>query len=326
MTVLSSVPLVGLGMPVYNGARYVAEAIRSVLRQTMADFDLVICDNCSTDETQEICLTFAGADERVRYFRNDSNLGAHPNFNRTFELARGKYFKWASHDDVLQPGFLRACVDALEQNAAAALCQSDIDYIDESGRIIGTRQSHLSGAESGDPAIRFAALVLQPHDCQAMMGLFRRDILGRSMLLPSFHGADRAMLAQVALLGRFIHVAGAYLQIRDHGSRYSQARKRPEDRAAWHDTSNRNRPGFPVLRTYQTYWKAVAAAPISARDKTRARMSLIEWWFRNYNSARVAVDLIGSVFPGFVGAAERFKQSVFSPAPGSGEAPPRKKR
>ena len=114
-------------MPVYNGERYVAEAIRSILAQTLDDFELVICDNASSDRTQEICASFAKNDSRIRYFQNKVNLGGHPNFNRTFELSRGKYFKWAAHDDVLRPELLRSCVKALEESTDAALCQSDID-------------------------------------------------------------------------------------------------------------------------------------------------------------------------------------------------------
>ncbi len=312
-------PTVGIGMPVFNGERFLEAAVASVLGQTFRDFELVICDNASTDRTESICRRFAAADPRIRYVRHPENLGAHPNYNRSFELSRGRYFKWAAHDDVLLPGFLEACIAALEGNTDAALCQSDIDYIDESGNSIGARQSHLPGAESPDPVTRFSALVLKAHDCQAMMGVFRRSILERSILLPSFHGADRAMLAQVALLGRYIHVPGALIQVRDHGERYSRSSKRPGDRAAWHDTRARAKHSFPVWRTYRTYWRTVDAAPITPGDRARARLRLLAWWFRNFNAARMAVDLVGSVAPGFVGVAERFKQRVFSPAPGVGE-------
>lgn len=319
MRVQPASPTVGIGMPVFNGERYLEAAISSVLAQTLDDFELVICDNASTDGTPAICRRFAAADSRIRYVRHPENLGAHPNYNRSFELSRGRYFKWAAHDDVLLPGFLRACVDALEQNTDAALCQSDIDYIDESGRSIGSRQSHLPGAGSPDPVTRFAALVLRPHDCQAMMGVFRRSALERSILLPSFHGADRAMLAQVALLGRFVHVPGALIQVRDHGQRYSRSHTRPGDRQAWHDTRSRAKRSFPVWRTYLTYWQTVGGARLPTSARARARLRLLEWWFRNFNAARMAVDLVGSFVPGFVGAAERFKQRVFSPAPGAGE-------
>lgn len=320
-----SAPVVSLGMPVFNGQRYLRDAIDSVLAQTYGDFELLICDNASTDGTREICASYAAVDSRVRYFRNPANLGAHPNFNRAFALASGRYFKWASHDDALLPDFLASCVRAMEKTTDAAMCQSDIDYIDELGISIGERPSHLEGADSDSPARRFAALVLRPHDCQAMMGLFRKDLLGRTKLLSSFHGADRAMLAEASLYGRFIRAPGALIRIRDHGQRYSQARKRPAERAAWHDTRAPGM-GFPVWTMYRAYWSAVAAAPISAREKARARLALLEWWFRNYNAFRAGVDVVGSVFPGFVGSAERLKQSLFSPAPGPGEARQTKRR
>ena len=118
-------PAVSVGLPVYNGERYLAEAIESVLRQTFADFELVISDNASTDRTAEICRSFARADGRVRYHRNEANLGALPNFNRVFDLGRGRYFKWAAHDDVLRPELLRRCVDVLEDNRDAVVCESD---------------------------------------------------------------------------------------------------------------------------------------------------------------------------------------------------------
>lgn len=313
-------PTVGIGMPVFNGERYLEAALRSVLAQTFDDFEIVVCDNASTDGTAAICRRFAATDPRIRYVRHPENLGAHPNYNRSFELSRGRYFKWAAHDDILQPEFLGACVAKLEENTDAALCQSDIDYIDEDGNSLGVRQSHLPGAESPDPVVRFATLVLKPHDCQAMMGVFRRSVLERSMLLPSFHGADRALLAQLALLGRYVRAPGALIQVRDHGERYSRSRKRPGDRAAWHDTRTLAKRSYPVWRTYLTYWKSVAMAPLDLRSRMRARVKLCEWWFRNYNAARAAVDVLGAMVPGLPGAAERLKQKLFSPAPGAGEA------
>ena len=326
MSVVSPRPLVGIGMPVYNGERYVGEAIDSILRQSLADLELVVCDNASTDSTGEICRSFAVADPRVRYCRNDVNLGAHPNFNRAFELSRGKYFKWAAHDDVLQPGFLRRCVDALEAAPDAAVCESAIDYIDESGESLGIHAHHVPGSELGDSATRFAALVLRPHDCYGMMGVLRRSLVESAMPLASFHGADRALLARIALAGRFISVPEALLQVRDHAGRYSRAQKSLRDRAAWYDSRNAGRLTFPVWRLYGTYWGSVAAADLPAAAKSRAALSLLRWWFVNFNAIRMAVNVAGSVAPGIIDAAESVKQSVFSPAPGAGEVRKSQKR
>jgi glycosyltransferase involved in cell wall biosynthesis len=312
-------PTVGIGLPVYNGERYLAEAIDSILDQTMADFELVISDNASTDRTEELCRSYVSTDRRVRYFRNESNVGALPNFNRVYELSRGRYFKWAAHDDVLRPEFLQRCVDALEAAPDAALCESAIEYCDESGASLGIRAHHVSGSESTDCATRFAALILRPHDCYAQMGVLRRELVNGAMPLEGFHGADRVLLARIALAGRFIAVPEALLRVRDHAERYSRAQKGVRDRAAWYDVRNQGRLTFPVWRMYGAYWNAVAAARPPTGMRLRASMALLRWWFLNFNAVRMAVDVVGSVAPGVVDTAERVKQSLFSPAPGPGE-------
>ncbi|MEO1397469.1 MAG: glycosyltransferase, partial [Pseudomonadota bacterium] len=92
-------PLVSLGLPVFNGADYLAEAIESILNQSLADFELILCDNASSDQTESICRSFAERDARVRYIRQARNLGAAANYNLAFEEARGTFFKWCAHDD-----------------------------------------------------------------------------------------------------------------------------------------------------------------------------------------------------------------------------------
>jgi glycosyltransferase involved in cell wall biosynthesis len=106
-------PQVSVGLPVYNGERFVADALASILAQTWQDLEVIVCDNASTDRTREICEAFAARDPRVRYYRNERNLGASPNWNRAFELSRGELFKWAAHDDVLCPTYIERAVAAL---------------------------------------------------------------------------------------------------------------------------------------------------------------------------------------------------------------------
>ena len=111
---LNNKPRVSIGMPVFNGENYLAEALDSLLTQTFSDFELIISDNASTDKTEEICRAYAVRDQRIRYFRNQENLGASRNYNRVFELSSGEYFKWAAHDDLCAPEFLGRCVDVLD--------------------------------------------------------------------------------------------------------------------------------------------------------------------------------------------------------------------
>jgi glycosyltransferase involved in cell wall biosynthesis len=312
-------PLVSIGMPVYNGEAFVKEALDSVLNQSLADFELIIFDNASTDSTAQICRAYANRDARIHYHRNAYNIGAHPNYNRTYHAARGRYFKWAAHDDVLHPDFLKACVEALERVPEAVVCQSFLNYIDGLGRPIGTYDSNLEGADALDPAIRFAALVLRPHPCYEVMGLFRRAALGGSLLLQSFHGADRALLAEMALRGRFVQVRQPLLVVRDHKDRYTRAQTRPKDRAIWHDTALSGKASFPTWRLYSEYCTMVKRSLPPGRLRNRCWVVLMRWWLHNYNAARMAVDLVAGVFPNFVEKAERFKQSAFRPAPGADE-------
>jgi glycosyltransferase involved in cell wall biosynthesis len=224
-------PLVSVGMPVYNGEAYVEAAIRSVLDQTLSALELIIYDNASTDRTGDICARYAASDGRVRYFRNAENLGAHPNYNLTFRPATGKYFKWAAHDDVLKPTYLERCVAALEKTPDAVVCQSTLEYIDAEDEIIGVYDSNLVGSASDSAATRFASVILRPHPAYEIMGVFRRDALLDSMLLESFHGADRALLAEVSLRGRMLRVAEPLLRVREHKGRYTQSHIRPKERA-----------------------------------------------------------------------------------------------
>ena len=312
----AELPLVGLGMPVYNGERFLAQAISSILEQNYRNFELVICDNASTDGTEKICRDAVAADSRVSYHRNAENIGAYPNFNRTFELTRGKYFKWAAHDDVLDPDYLKACVQALEARPETVVCQSQLDFIDESNSKLGVCSTDLEEAESDKPHVRFAAAALKPHDVYDIMGMFRRDAMEKSILLISFHGADRALIAQLTLNGPFVHLSRPLLQVRDHRDRYTRSQTKPKDRAVWHDARLKGKITFPIWRLYREYWVILLRSDVSPANKFMGGLHLLRWWFVNWNAARAIVDAFANIAPGTLGWAERMKQSMISPAPG----------
>lgn len=317
--VTSHAPIVSIGMPVYNGARYVAAAIESILAQTLTDFTLVICDNASTDETEAICRDFAAKDARVHYHRNSENLGAHPNYNRTFDLSSGKYFKWAAHDDMLAPQYLERCVAAMESNPEAVICQSYLRYIDADGRRLGVYDSNLLNSEGPSVSARFASVILLRHPAYEIMGLFRRSALEGSLLLQSFHGADRALLAEMSLRGRMIQVREPLLLVRDHKDRYTQSHIRPKDRATWHDARLKGKLSLPTWRLYYEYCKMVARNRLSTLERLRCCGPLLRWWWRNWNAARMLVDLVSVVVPDAVIYAEKLKQRYISPQPGVGD-------
>ena len=309
-------PGVTIAIPVYNGERYLEEAIRSVLSQTREDLELVISDNASTDRTAEICSDYAQKDARVRYFRNPTNLGAAPNYNIVFEHARGRFFKWLAHDDRMTPTYVAKTTRVLETRPDAVLCNSVVAYIDGHGAQIGLYDSQLGKADALTPSQRLAALVLRSHSCVDFFGMFRKSALEGSLLHGSFHGADRALLAQMSLRGRMIQIPAPLVQMREHEGRYTRKQARAVDRASWHDTRVRHRIHFPTWRLYREYLKMVHSAKLSPGERMRSYAVLARWWALNWNLARAVVDVVAVVAPGAPSVAERVKTRLFGAAPG----------
>lgn len=118
-------PLVSVGVPVYNGGEHLEEALRSVLSQDYPNLEVVISDNASDDGTEALSRRIAAQDNRVRYFRNETNIGLMPNFRRSLEEARGRYFSWLAHDDVMSDrSYLSTLVAYLEENPDVVACTS----------------------------------------------------------------------------------------------------------------------------------------------------------------------------------------------------------
>src|SRR5262245_60272429 len=131
MTRAKNKPRVSIGLPVYNGARYLAEALDSLLVQTYENFELIICDNASTDHTEEICRAYANQDKRILYIRNKTNIGASRNYMHTFERASTEYFRWATYDDTSDPDLLTRCIEVLDQESTVVLAYPRTVLINE---------------------------------------------------------------------------------------------------------------------------------------------------------------------------------------------------
>jgi glycosyltransferase involved in cell wall biosynthesis len=248
-------PKVSIGLPVYNGEAYLKGAIDSILDQTYQDFELIICDNASTDQTGAICKHYAAKDRRIRYYRQAQNVGATANFNRTFELARGVYFKWAAHDDLLEPTYLEKCVAMLDRTPDAVLCQSLVKIVNDQGECLEEYDHTAFGTDSPRASVRFAAR-LRPHDTQEVFGLIRSDALRRTTLIGYYLGGDRTLLIELALLGRFALVPEPLFLNREHPRRFKRQHRYPSSELAWFtpDKARRGRfSGWRMLRTWILY-------------------------------------------------------------------------
>lgn len=212
-------PLLSIGLPVYNGERYLAEILDCFLTQTFQDFEIIVCDNASNDQTAAICRAFRERDPRVRYHRNAKNLGAIPNFNKVFELSTTPLFKWIAHDDLYHPRYLESCVRILDENPDVILAHSRTTFVDDRGEPFpvdpatgcyvdprtGITQTADSPMVADSPVAisRFWQVLSGACWGTHMFGVIRREALRRTRLIPNFSGGDRAMLAELALLGRF---------------------------------------------------------------------------------------------------------------------------
>jgi glycosyltransferase involved in cell wall biosynthesis len=309
-------PRVSIGLPVFNGAEYLEDSIRSVLDQTLGDFELIVSDNASTDRTGEIVQDLAAADSRIRYVRNDRNLGAAPNYNRAFHASSGAFFKWLAHDDRMLPRFLEVTLAALEAEPEAVLVNTVVQYVDASGKPLGVYRSVLGRADSSRPSDRFGVMVLRPHTCVDFFGLLRRSVMTNSLLHGPFHGADKVFLAQMALRGRLIQLDGEPLvQMREHPGRYTRQVRSTRTKLAWHDTSRKGRVDVPAWTLYRAYRALVEAEPLDERERAACRRVLRRFWLAWRNSARLAVELVSIPFPNAAHAAFEIKARLFG-APG----------
>lgn len=231
------VPRVSVALPVYNGERLLARALDSLLAQDFEEFELIICDNASTDGTAELCLAYAAKDPRIRYVRNERNIGVFPNFNKVVELARGEYFKWAAHDDWCDPRFLGCCVEILDRRPEVALCVTQATQVDEQGSplVVNFRPLDL---RSSDPAERFRMVLWSPAAVYPIYGVIRTSVLRRSRLFRSHSGADRIIIAELSLLGQIWQVPEPLFFDTNAVS------TRHDRRPAFFDAANRNRPPF----------------------------------------------------------------------------------
>jgi glycosyltransferase involved in cell wall biosynthesis len=312
---VTSVVHVSVGLPVWNGERFVEDAIRSVLAQTYDDLELVICDNASTDRTAEICRDLAAGDRRVRVLSNQENLGAAFNYNRVFAESRGRYFKWLAHDDRLLPGYVAATVAALEARPDAVLCNTLVDYIDAAGQRIATYDSGIGRADHANVAERLAVVVLHSHSCVDFFGTIRHAALVDSDLHGTYHGADRVLLAQLALRGRLLQLPTPLVEMREHPNRYTRRRGSVRARQRWHG-SNGPTIRLPSWHVYRTYWRLVAEELADPVERAACRRLLMRWWVANWNATRLVADAADFLVPGAVSFAERAKALLFGRAPG----------
>ena len=272
-------PRISIGLPVYNGEKYLAESLDSLLDQSYENFELIISDNASTDGTAEICRRYMKQDSRIRYICQPSNIGIAPNHNFVVGQARGELFKWASHDDLYARDLLKRCIEALDEYPHVVLAHSWTALIDSSG-LVTERIEHSQATSSLRAPERFRSLLYAKAGDEGV-GVVRTKVLSSTPLHGSYHHADRTMTAELVLRGAFYQVPDSLYLRRDHPDRAERACPTVRTRCANMDPRRADRLRHPVVRLYAEYlWGYVAAirrAPLSPMDRNECYRDLVQW-------------------------------------------------
>lgn len=280
----AAIPRVTIGLPVYNVEAYLREAIDSVLGQTYSDLELVICDNASTDTTEQICREYVASDPRVHYHRNERNLGAAYNFGRVLELGRGEYFRWKGGDDVCAPHLVERCVEALDRNPGAILAYPKAAFIDASGHLM----YHMDDAVSfppwpRDPVARarqmFQAVFRDGRAANiTVFGMARRAALTAVRPHGNYFAADRTLVAELSMQGEIVEVPEALAFYRRHAQSSSgypaPVWKRMQQ--AFYDPRIQGwlRSELQFRRHYFEAYRAVMRSPLGGWQRSRLLASV----------------------------------------------------
>lgn len=277
-------PRVSFAIPVCNAERFLDRALDSLLAQDYAYFEVVVCDNASTDGTPDIVRRYAEKDGRVRYIRNEKNIGQIENFNRVFELSRGDFIRWMGADDWLEPDYARKCVAALNARPDAVGVTTQWRFMDDNGEVnfldlpgprvdasTPTRRLHLTLR-----LLQNGKLLFDP-----IYSLIRRNALERSGMLPINRWTDRLLALELCLIGPFCHLDD-FLATRREAR---EPRKIRIER--WHKRYKGWKKSEHRWMLYVSYAKIVGRAPLTVWQKLNCWGIIFFYWLRDEIRRRV---------------------------------------
>lgn len=275
-------------MPVYNGQNFVGQAIESILSQTFRDFELVINDNTSSDATSDICREYAAHDPRISYHRHASNIGPAPNFNDVFLRTGGEYFKWAAHDDIIEPSYLEEAVAVLDREADAVLCTSRVRVIDEDGNVCDDYDGTEAYFDVNDVVKRFENVIAFHRTRQyEIFSVIRRSALVKTNLIGSYKTGDGVLLADLSLRGRFVQIPERLFLPRRHATQSQMHIKNARSYSEWFDPANRQRLiMMPYWRVLGELRKVVGLSDLSSDLKAKCRKKIVRQGLNTWRQLR----------------------------------------
>jgi glycosyltransferase involved in cell wall biosynthesis len=202
-----AMPLVSVGVFLYNEERFVRESLGALLQQDYPNLEIIISDNCSTDNTAAICRELTASDERIRFIRQESNIGAAANSIQVLAEASGRYFMWASGHDLWSANLVTECVKTLEARSAAAIAYADSNWIGADGESLDKLSACYDTSGMNDITRFFMAFWGNMHP---ILGLIRMEYLRKIPKIHECAGTDQIVLAELAFMGEFLIVSSAH--------------------------------------------------------------------------------------------------------------------
>lgn len=263
-----SSPVVSVGVPVYNGERYLRRALDSILGQSLSDLELIISDNASSDGTEGICRGYAGRNSRVRYIRQAHNIGAPRNWNFVVHEARGRFFKWASASDYSAPTMLERCVNVLKGDPAVVVCTGLTQLVDENDQLmeVYTRDASI---DEDSPSARFAHIRAQLYRNNIQSAVVRLDALRSTRLDRLYPTGDLVLTAELALYGKFEVIPEVFVFRRESRETFTHMLS-PLERQRVYDPEAKSAMKLIVTRRHLDHLVSISRAPIPMSEKMAA--------------------------------------------------------
>jgi glycosyltransferase involved in cell wall biosynthesis len=278
-------PALTVGLPVYNGERFLSESLDSILGQTLEHFRLVISDNGSIDATETICRDYARRDARIDYVRYEVNRGAAWNYNNVFRLCETPFFRWAASDDLFVPTcFERSAEVMAEAHEGVALCYAQTTIIDGAGEIIGPYDDGFD-LRAPAPHARIGRIVRYMVQGNPTFGLVRAKALRATRGHGSFPGADWVLMMEIALQGEVWEIPERLFLRRRHEAISRTPTTTLAEYSRFLDPAAK-----PVkherLRLLREYLAAVRHADLTPLERAQCYAAVSAAWSRRYGSIK----------------------------------------
>jgi glycosyltransferase involved in cell wall biosynthesis len=280
MAAVHGSPRLSIGMPVYNGAKYLEYTLECLRKQEFEDVEVLISDNASTDATPDIARAAAAADPRIRFVRQPENIGPAENFNYVFRHTTGEFFTWLACDDVFDPRYHRRMVEHLVARPEAAAVMCRVRLIDHENNPMEYADEVPNDGDHPDPIERFIRYASFSHWCQYSYGVSRRSAMAKTRLLLPFWTSDRLWCAELALQGPLLRDPENLFFVRQHPERLTRRMGRRERATqSFYLTPSGSRA--VTLYYAKQLRESIERSDLSEPDKARGRRALRNWALRN---------------------------------------------